>query len=62
VLLERCGFAAELVQNAEYLGIEALLGWGKESAQAQLVALLIGKAGVLIWERIRDDAMVSETI
>ena len=60
MFLERSRLAAKLVSHTQDLGVEALLGRGQKATEAELVSLLIREASVLIRERVRDNAMVSE--
>lgn len=62
MLLEGGGLATKLVEDAEHLCVEALLGRREEASEAKLVALLIRKAGILIQERIGKNAMVSDSV
>lgn len=59
MLLQGRVLGAELVKDALDLCVEALPGRREKTSEAELVTLLIREAGVLIWERIRDNAMVS---
>ncbi len=62
MLLEGSVLSTKLVQNAKDLCVEALFSRWEEASKAELVALFIEKPVSLIWERIRDDAMVSELV